>query len=123
MDILTVTVLFRLKCHLSSTQPSCPFMAVAYVPVFLENFHTFTKERANGMVGPLAFSLANFLIARPFFFAIAPLFSAVEYFLTDFRQSGNPFFTFTLWLFLDLVAAESLVVLVSAIFPVSWLLL
>ena len=128
LAVLMGTVFLRLQSTQDNIQPFInaiffgsafmSFMAVAYVPAFLEDLHTFSKERANGLVGPLAFSVANFIIGLPFLFVIALLFSVVEYFLTNFRQNANAFFIFTLWLFLDLVAAEALVVLVSAIFPV-----
>jgi hypothetical protein len=36
------------------------FMAVAYVPAFLEDRAIFVKERANGLYGPLAFVVSNF---------------------------------------------------------------
>ncbi|KAH8700538.1 putative ATP-binding cassette transporter [Talaromyces proteolyticus] len=94
------------------------FMAVAYVPAYLEDQATFVKERANGIVGPFSFMLSNFIIGLPFLFLITLLFSVVEYWLTGFRASGTGFMTFIMWLFLDLVAAESLVVLVSSVFPV-----
>lgn len=94
------------------------FMAVAYVPAFLEDRATFAKERANGLCGPLAFTISNFLIGLPYLFIIALLFSIVEYWLSNFRPNANAFFIWVLWLFLDLVAAESLIVLVSSIFPV-----
>lgn len=94
------------------------FMAVAYVPAFLEDLGTFQQERANGLVGPFSFMVTNFLIGLPFLFVIAILFSIVEYWLTGFRPDGATFFKSVLWLFLDLVAAESLVVLVSSIFDV-----
>lgn len=94
------------------------FMAVAYVPAFLEDLHTFKQERANGLVGPLAFISSNFLIGLPFLFLITLLFSVVEYWLSNFRPSGNAFFKWILWLFLDLVAAEALVVFVSSIFNI-----
>lgn len=42
------------------------FMAVAYVPAFLEDRATFIKERANGLYGATPFMLANFLIGLPF---------------------------------------------------------
>lgn len=42
------------------------FMAVAYVPSFLEDRATFVKERANGLYGPTAFMIANFLIGIPY---------------------------------------------------------
>ena len=94
------------------------FMAVAYVPAFLEDLSSFQNERANGLVGPLPFILSNFITGMPFLFIIAVLFSVVEYWLSNFRPSGSAFMTWVLWLFLDLLAAESLVVLVSIIFPV-----
>lgn len=42
------------------------FMAVAYVPAFLEDRATFIKERANGLYGATAFMIANFLIGIPY---------------------------------------------------------
>ncbi|KNG91707.1 ABC transporter [Aspergillus nomiae NRRL 13137] len=93
------------------------FMAVAYVPSFLEDRATFTKERANGLYGALPFVISNFIIGLPYLFIISVLFSIVSYWLSNFRPTGAAFFTWVMWLFLDLVAAESLVVFVTAIFP------
>lgn len=45
------------------------------------------------------------------------LFSIISYWLSNFRPGGEPFMTWVMWIFLDLVAAESLVVFVTAIFP------
>jgi hypothetical protein len=42
------------------------FMAVAYVPAFLEDRATFIKERANGLYGALPFMVSNFIIGLPF---------------------------------------------------------
>ena len=42
------------------------FMAVAYVPAYLEDRATFIKERANGLYGAMAFTFANFLIGLPY---------------------------------------------------------
>lgn len=128
LAILMGTVFLRFKAEQQYIQPYInaiffggafmSFMAVAYVPAFLEDLSTFKQERANGLVTPLSFMIANFLIGLPFLFLIAVLFSVVEYWLTGFRPSGSAFFTWVLWLFLDLVAAESLVVLVSSIFDI-----
>ena len=46
------------------------------------------------------------------------LFSIVSYFMCNFRRDPRAFFMYLMWLFLDLVAAESLVVFVSSIFPI-----
>ncbi|KFY05621.1 hypothetical protein V492_08403 [Pseudogymnoascus sp. VKM F-4246] len=93
------------------------FMAVAYVPAFLEDRATFEKERANGLYGALPFVIANFLIGLPYLFLITVLFSVVAYWLSGFEPTAEAFFMWIMWLFLDLVAAESLVVLVSSLFP------
>lgn len=42
------------------------FMAVAYVPAFLEDRATFTKDRANGLYGTTPFMIANFMVGLPF---------------------------------------------------------
>ena len=94
-----------------------------------------SKDRANGLYGPTAFMLANFIIGLPYLCLfpshgvaasnkanglpvfITVLFSFIAYWLSNFRPAATTFFTWIMWLFLDLVAAESLVVLVSSIFP------
>ncbi|KAJ5189084.1 Aminoacyl-tRNA synthetase class 1a anticodon-binding [Penicillium cf. griseofulvum] len=93
------------------------FMAVAYVPAFLEDRAIFTKERANGLYGVTPFMISNFLIGLPYLFLISLLFSIVSYWLSNFQPTAEAFFTWVMWIFLDLVAAESLVVLVTSIFP------
>lgn len=128
LAILMGTVFLRLKTEQSYIQPYTnaiffggafmSFMAVAYVPAFLEELHTFKQERANGLVGPLSFMASNFIIGLPFLFLIALLFSVVEYWLSNFRPEPSAFFKWVLWLFLDLVAAESLVVFVSSMFNI-----
>ena len=128
LAILMGTTFLRFKTEQEYIQPFInaiffggafmSFMAVAYVPAFLEDFYTFQRERANGLVGPLSFIASNFIIGLPPLFIIAVLFSVVEYWLINFRPDGSAFMMHVLWLFLDLVAAESLVVLVSVIFPI-----
>ena len=94
------------------------FMAVAYIPAFLEDRAIFMKERANGLYGPTAFMVTNFIVGLPFLFVITILFSVVAYWLTGFRPSGGAFWTWIMWIYLDLLAAESLVVLVSGLVPI-----
>jgi ABC-type multidrug transport system permease subunit len=48
---------------------------------------------------------------------ISLLFSFVAYWLGNFNPTAQHFFIWVLWLFLDLLAAESLVVLVASIIP------
>lgn len=94
------------------------FMAVAYVPSYLEDHALYVKERANGLYGPSSFLVANFLIGVPYLFLITVLFSVTTYFLSNFRLDGIAFWKWVMWLFLDLLAAESLVVLVSNTVPI-----
>ncbi|KAK3064323.1 hypothetical protein LTS18_008253, partial [Coniosporium uncinatum] len=42
------------------------FMAVAYIPSYLEYRARYIKERANGLYDPTAFMLANFITGMPF---------------------------------------------------------
>ncbi|KAK2011104.1 ABC transporter [Colletotrichum eremochloae] len=93
------------------------FMAVAYVPAFLEDRGQYVKERHNGLCGPAALLTANFLLGLPYLFLFALAFSAVSYWLSNFRPAADAFFVWVLWLFLDLLAAEGLVVLFASLFP------
>lgn len=56
-------------------------------------------------------SLINFQVL------ISLLFSITTYWLSNFRPGATAFFTWVMWLFLDLLAGEALVVLISSIFP------
>ena len=94
------------------------FMAVAYIPSYLEDLALYRKERANGLYGPTAFMVANFVIGVPYLFLIAVLFSIVSYWLGNFAPTATAFWTWVMWLFLDLLAAESLVVLLSSLIPI-----
>jgi ABC-2 type transporter len=89
------------------------------------------KERANGLYGVTAFLMANILIGIPFlcipthncadiFFVviISLLFSVVTYWLINLRPGAEAFFNYLAILYLELIAAESLVVLISAISPI-----
>ena len=62
--------------------------------------------------------VANFIIGIPYLFLIAVLFSVVAYWLGNFAPTGTAFCTWVMWLFLDLLAAESLVVLLSSLIPI-----
>ncbi|EME43270.1 ABC transporter-like protein [Dothistroma septosporum NZE10] len=127
LSIMMGTVWLRLSPHQDHIQPFInaiffgsafmSFMAVAYVPAFLEDRSMFVKERANGLYGPTAFLISNFLIALPYLFLISILFSVFSYWMINLRPTGGAFFVWVMWLFLDLIAAESLVVLVTSLFP------
>ncbi|KAM0436012.1 hypothetical protein ACHAPT_002904 [Fusarium lateritium] len=93
------------------------FMAVAYVPAFLEDRLQYVKEHHNGLYGATELILSNFFIGIPYLFLISMLFSVISYWLSNFQPTATAFFTWVMWLFLDLLAAESLVVLMTSLFP------
>ncbi|OWZ52904.1 ABC transporter [Cryptococcus neoformans c45] len=93
------------------------FMAVAYIPAYIEDQETFFKERANGLYGPLSFLVANFLIGIPYLFIIVISFSVISYWMVGLWPTATGFWTFVGFLFLDLLAAESLVVFVASLVP------
>lgn len=94
------------------------FMAVAYIPAYIEDLQCYHREHANGLYGPTAFILSNFLIGIPFIFLNTLLFSVVTVFLVNFRHDAQGFWKYVMWLFLDLLAAESLVVLITNLVPI-----
>lgn len=93
------------------------FMAVAYVPAFLEDRAQYLKDHHNGLYGAAALVVSNFLIGLAPLLLIALGFSALSYWLSNLRPDPAAFFVWVLWVFLDLVAAESLVVLVASLAP------
>lgn len=93
------------------------FMAVAYVPAFLEDRDTYVKEFHNGLYGAAELIVSNFIIGIPYLFLFALGFSVVSYWLSNFNATATAFFTWVMWLFLDLLAAESLVVFMTSLSP------
>ena len=128
LAIMMGTVWLRLSYTQASIQPFInaiffggafmSFMAVAYIPPAIEDLHTFRKDRANGLYGPLSFTIANFLIGIPYLFLISLLFSIISYWLSNFRSTAGGFWMWVMWLFLDLLAAEGLVMLVTSVAPI-----
>src|SRR5271163_4560716 len=88
------------------------------------------QERANGLYGPTSFLIANFIIGLPFLckpicprdwlieVIISLLFAAVSYPLINLRSGAEPFLNYLGLLYFDLIAAESLVIFISSIFPI-----
>lgn len=93
------------------------FMAVAYVPAWLEDRLQYVKESSTGLYSSAHLVLSNFLIGMPPLFMIALGFSAISYYLSNFNPSASAFFTWVMWVFLDLLAAESLVVVIGSLAP------
>ncbi|KAJ4171376.1 hypothetical protein NW754_013145 [Fusarium falciforme] len=127
LAILVGTVWVRLAPNQESIQPFTialffgsafmSFMAVAYVSAFLEDEVQYVKEHQSGLYGAAEFILSNFLIGVPYLFLIVVVFSLISYWLCNFHPTAEAFFIWIMWLFLDLLAAESLVVFVASLFP------
>lgn len=94
------------------------FMTVAYIPAYLEDLQSYRKEHMNGLYGPFAFVISNFIVGTPFIFLITLLFSIVTYFMCNFRHSATGFWYYVMWLFLDLLAAESMTIFISTLVPI-----
>ncbi|KAK3302445.1 uncharacterized protein B0T15DRAFT_487574 [Chaetomium strumarium] len=107
----------RLAMYTGDGSAFMSFMAVAYCPAYLEDYLQYIKEKRNGLYGSTAMLLSNFLIGIPYLFIFALVFSSISYWLSNFQPTAQAFFTFVLWAFLDLLAAESLVVLMTSICP------
>lgn len=128
LAILMGTVWLRLSYNQNSIQPFInaiffsgafmSFMSVAYIPAYLEDFAAYRKERSNGLYGPVEFVVTNFLVGAPFLFVTVLIFSLVTYFMCNFKNSATGFFWYVLYLFLNLLAAESLTILIATIFPI-----
>lgn len=93
------------------------FMAVVYVPAFVEDRLVYLKDRENGLYGSGAFMLSNFVIGLPYLFLIAFCTSTFIYWMVNFRPDGQAFMVWTMWMYLNLVAAESLVVFIASLIP------
>jgi ABC-type multidrug transport system ATPase subunit len=104
------------RCILFSSAFSS-FMAVVYVPAFLEDYFVFTKDRSNGSYGTAIFGLANFLTGLPFLFMVSLIPASISYWMVNFRPDASAFMVWVAWSYLNILGAESLVVLASAIFP------
>jgi ABC-type multidrug transport system ATPase subunit len=128
LALLMGTVWLRLNNSQDSIQPFInaifysgafmSFMTVAYVPAYLEDYSAYKKEHFNGLYGASAFVVSNFIVGVPYIFITTILFSIVTYFMINFRESASGFWYYVMWLFLDLLAAESMTVFVASIFPI-----
>lgn len=121
------TVWLRLSYDQKSIQPfvNCLFfsasfeslIAIAYAPAVIEDIRMLEKEHANRLYSALPFMIANFLTGLPWLAGISMAFSLIVFWLGNFDASAAGFFTFFLWLYIDLLAAESMVMLTAALVP------
>eukprot|EP00644_Phytophthora_capsici_P012396 jgi/Phyca11/121788/e_gw1.46.182.1 len=87
------------------------FLSIAVLPFFVEQRAVFLRERTNSEVNVLSYVAANFLGALPGIFLIA-LSSTM---LVGYLAGLNSYAVFLLTVFLSLIAAESLMHLISVL--------
>jgi ABC-type multidrug transport system permease subunit len=92
--------------------------SIAGIPAFLKDRLVYLRETRDNVYTPFPYVAANTIVAVPFVFMIALSFSLIAYYMIGLNNSTNAFFNFTGYLFLALMVAESMVLLVSSIFPV-----
>ncbi len=87
------------------------------MPAFVEERALFIRERMNNHYGPFLYSLSNFLSSLPWIFLISLLSSTLIYSMIQSRTGGYHFGIYLANLFVALVAAESMMVAISAVSP------
>lgn len=93
------------------------FMAMAAMPVFLEERRVIQRERANGLYGAEAYVVAQFISSLPLLAFMSLTFCSIVYFLMNYQASFEKFCIFLGTLFLVHVTADSQVILFSSILP------
>jgi len=102
----TVSVLFFVAAFLV-------FMSISVLPAFIEERAIFTKERANGSYGVLAYALAHFVVETPFLFLLTTACALITYFMVGLH--GFWWYLFTL--FCSFLVAEALMTLLAVALP------
>lgn len=92
-------------------------MAIAYVPAYIEDYLQFMQEHRMGLYNPSEFLVSNSIVGAFFLFIIVVIFSSIIYWSTGLRSTPSSTFQWLLWLYMDVAAAESTVVLISSLYP------
>lgn len=121
------TIWLRLEPTQSSIQPLVnamffgsifiSFLAVSYVPAFLEDRTQYSKDYQNSLYGATEFLACNIILGLPFIFILSLAFSSIVYWLANFNPTVSAFLTWVMWLFLQVMAGESVFVLAACLFP------
>ncbi|KAJ7020819.1 ABC-2 type transporter-domain-containing protein [Mycena alexandri] len=113
------TINDRLSVHFFSVA-FLAFMSVAGIPGFLEERSVYYRETNNGLYTTLPFILANTLVNMPFLFVCTLLFTLISYWaMYGLHPGADAFFRFLGFLYLAILAAESQMVVIAALIPIS----
>ncbi len=120
--------------HSSSAPPSCPSWPSPTSLLSSKTAQLSSKSGPMASTAPQHSCSPTSSLAYPIYVRTCPLiitellclqttvlisvvFSLITYFLTNFRPDASAFYTYLMWLFLDLLAGESLVIFMSSLFP------
>ncbi|KAI9334977.1 ABC-2 type transporter-domain-containing protein [Obelidium mucronatum] len=127
MAVLMGTTWWQLDLTQNSVQPRfmavflsvgfLAFMSVAGIPAILEDRQVFYRERMNRSYSVAAYVISNTIISMPFVFLLSLGFSLPLYFMAGLHSGADRFFIFTTFMWLTLYVAESVTVLIAAVFP------
>lgn len=127
LGVLAATMWLRLEPAQSSIQPLTmhnyfcsafmSFMTIAYIPAFLEDLRQYIKEQRNGLCDAAPFLFANTLAGIPYVCAFSSVQAALTYWPVHSHPTAEAFFTLILWNCINVWASESLIVLVTIVFP------
>ncbi|PHH79716.1 hypothetical protein CDD80_3959 [Ophiocordyceps camponoti-rufipedis] len=127
LALILGTIWIRLDPNQASVQPRLmllflqaaftSFVAVCYVPAYLEDRHLFRKEYYNALCGATEMLLSNFLVGLPFLLLICLSFCLIVYWLANFQPTASAMFMYMTWIYLDMLTAESAVVLFASLVP------
>lgn len=93
------------------------FMAIAALPAFLIEREIFIRERRNAYYSVLPYAVSHWLVAIPFIFLVAIIFSTFSYYMMELNPAAESFFYFLLVLAVSLVCAEGMVTAISTVVP------
>ncbi|KAI9324010.1 P-loop containing nucleoside triphosphate hydrolase protein [Obelidium mucronatum] len=127
MAVLMGTTWWQLDLTQNSVQPRfmavflsvgfLAFMSAAGIPAILEDRQVFYRERMNRSYSVAAYVISNTIISMPFVFLLSLGFSLPLYFMAGLHSGADRFFIFTTFMWLTLYVAESVTVLIAAVFP------
>jgi ABC-type multidrug transport system permease subunit len=94
------------------------FMSVAGIPAFIEDKAVYDRETSNAVYDVLPYVISNTIVSLPFIFLIAIVYTAIAYPLVKLHSGFDRAMKFLLSLFLSLYTVESIVLIISASFPI-----
>jgi ABC-type multidrug transport system permease subunit len=93
-------------------------MSAAGIPAFIEQKEVYDRETSNAFYDVLPYVLSNTLVSLPFLLFTGVIYTSIAYPLIQLHPGFNRIAKFYISLFLCIYTAESIALIISAIFPV-----